>query len=203
MLFLHTLRPRVQTPGGQVEAHGIEKLGKLVADPISIVYILYRGSHLTWLSSGQVLHDIVHGVSHMIVPGDIHVDEPQEGRTLHSEPLCTLRTCVQTPGEHMEAHGIEVLGELMADPGVASRDEDGFGADVVLGLAQHGPQQVGQEGHGHAAHYQQLDEQHVLVRLHRRYLSIKNSAFFDFSASIETPLPTRYRPFSLKLKITA
>ena len=45
-------------------------------------------------------------------------------------------------------------------------DEDGLGADVVLGPADHGPQQVRDQRHDHRPHHQQLHEQHVVVLVH-------------------------------------
>ncbi len=49
---------------------------------------------------------------------------------------------------------------------IISCDEYGLRADVVLRLADHRPEQVGDERDDHGADQHQLDEQHVVVALH-------------------------------------
>ena len=41
----------------------------------------------TLLSCREVLCDVVHGVAHVVLLGDVHVDQAQEGRALHAQPL--------------------------------------------------------------------------------------------------------------------
>lgn len=73
-------------------------------------------------SRGKVVHDVVDGMLDVIVPGHVHVDEPEEGGTLDPEPLGPLAAGVETSGEHVEAEAVQVAGELVADASVATRD---------------------------------------------------------------------------------
>ena len=41
----------------------------------------------TLLSGREVLCDVVHGVADVVLLGDVHVDQAQEGRALHAQPL--------------------------------------------------------------------------------------------------------------------
>lgn len=57
-------------------------------------------------------------------------------------------------------------GQLMTNPGVASGDQDSFGSNVILGLANHGPEKVREKADNHRPDHQELDEQHVFGVLH-------------------------------------
>ena len=49
----------------------------------------------TWLSRWQILCHVLCSVPDMIVPGDVHVDETEEGAALDPEALGTLATGVK------------------------------------------------------------------------------------------------------------
>ena len=53
------------------------------------LHLKFRESLLcpTLLSCREVLCDVVHGVAHVVLLGDVHVDQAQEGRALHAQPL--------------------------------------------------------------------------------------------------------------------
>ena len=81
---------------------------------------------LTVLSRRQVFSDVLHGVLDVVLPGDVHVDQLEAGRGLDPQPLGALAPGVQAGGEHREPDRVQVTGELVADPGVATRHQDGL-----------------------------------------------------------------------------
>ena len=44
-------------------------------------------THPTWFSCRQVLRDVLGRVPDVVLPGDVHVDQAEEGAALHAQAL--------------------------------------------------------------------------------------------------------------------
>ncbi len=134
----------------------------------------------------------MHSVFHVVISGHVHVDQLEEGRAFDPQPLGSFWRGVEAARENVEPEGVEVLGELVADPGVAARDQDRLGPDLEASLAHHAPEEVGQEAGNHGADNGQLEEDEPDV--------IHAYTLLDFSLALTESYLIRHIPLWTKIR---